>query len=161
MQKYEKHIREHSLSVEILCFTTLNNSLGPRNFLRKLGEVAPLNFQREKLRTSLLQRAICTCLNAVFFHVKSHEQWLLVSISQFLKSCQCDHSMAENMTRFSDVEISEIFVYVWSKQCGRIASLPNGVVMRHGFTVRLRAQIKCKASLFHKAPVVTGSHLDS
>ena len=47
--------------------------------------------------------------------------------------------MAENMTRFSDVKISEIFVYVWAKQCGRIASLPNGVVMRRGFTVRLRA----------------------
>ena len=80
-QKYEKHIRVPSLSVEIVCFTTLNNSMGPRNFLRKLGEVAPLNFQREKLRTSLLQQAIGTCLNAVFFHVKSHEQWLLVSIS--------------------------------------------------------------------------------
>ena len=69
------------LSVEILSFTLFNNSLVPRVFLQKIGRGGPLNFQREKLRTSLLQQEISTCLNAVFFHDKSHEQWLLVSIS--------------------------------------------------------------------------------
>ena len=52
-QKYEKHIRAHSLSVEILCFTIFNNSLVPRVFLKKIGRGVPSQFPERKIANEL------------------------------------------------------------------------------------------------------------
>ena len=83
-QKYKKHIRVHSLSVEILCFTIFNNSLVPRVFLKKIGRGVPSQFPERKIANELAStsnQSGSTYLNAVLFHVKSHEQWLFVIIS--------------------------------------------------------------------------------
>ena len=52
-QKYKKHIRVHSLSVEILCFTIFNNSLVPRVFLKKIGRGGPSQFPERKIANEL------------------------------------------------------------------------------------------------------------
>ena len=52
-QKNEKHIRVHSLSVEIFCFTIFNNNLVPRVFLQKIGRGGPSQFSERKIANEL------------------------------------------------------------------------------------------------------------
>ena len=52
-QKYKKHIRVHSLSVEILCFTTFNNSTVPTVSLQKIGRGGPSQFPERKVANEL------------------------------------------------------------------------------------------------------------
>ena len=52
-QKYKKHVRVHSLLVEILCFTIFNNSPVPRVFLKKIGRGGPSQFPERKIANEL------------------------------------------------------------------------------------------------------------
>ena len=83
-QKYEKHIRVPSLSVEILCFTTLNNSLGPRGFLQKIGRGGSSQFPERKIANELASTSNrylfeCSILSRQVTRTMVTRQYFLVS----------------------------------------------------------------------------------
>ena len=83
-QKYEKYIRVHSLSVEILCFTTFNNSLVPRVFLQKIGRGGPFQFPERKIANELASSSnlyvfVCSILSRQVTRTMVTRQYFLVS----------------------------------------------------------------------------------
>ena len=83
-QKYEKHIRVHSLSVEILCFTTLQQQPGSQEFPQKIGRGGPSQFPERKIAnelasTSNLYLFECSILSRQVTRTMVTRQYFLVS----------------------------------------------------------------------------------
>ena len=83
-QKYEKHIRAHSLSVEILCFTTFNNSTVPTVSLPKIWRGGPSQFPERKIANKLASTSNrylfeCSILSRQVTRTMVTRQYFLVS----------------------------------------------------------------------------------
>ena len=105
-QKDEKHIRVHSLSVEILSFTIFNNSLVPGIFLQKIGRGGPSQFPERKIANELASTSNLYLFECMQYSILSRQVTrTMVTLQYFLVS------KIQSMRPLNGQKHDEIFRY--------------------------------------------------